>query len=151
MTAMTAITATARVRSAVQQSHEWSGGRFDFVRRSGTKRAMHPPCGPAARVANLTKSKKIYSRTGLTFTPPAGGGTGGTGNWGIMDQRLALRWVKQHIGAFGGDPGNVMLMGNSAGAASVRAQCRRTRFPDLGVICGLPGPCSVSSVAQFPV
>jgi carboxylesterase type B len=47
---------------------------------------------------------------------------GGATNLGFRDQRLALHWVRENIGFFGGDAGKVTIWGESAGAQSVGAQ-----------------------------
>jgi len=59
---------------------------------------------------------------GFLAHPALGGANGASGDYGLMDQQAALRWVQRNIGRFNGDARNVTIFGESAGGLSVLSQ-----------------------------
>ena len=86
-----------------------------FVGGSGTLY----PLDYLARRGQMVVVSVNYRLGPLGFMTHPAFGAAHNGAYGLEDQRQALRWVQRNIAAFGGDPANVTLAGESAGAASV--------------------------------
>ncbi len=94
------------------------GGAFSF----GSGSAAMFEGGTLARrkdVVVVTINYRLNLLGFLNLHEATGGMIPSTGNEGLLDQVAALRWVKEHISAFGGDPDNVTVMGESAGSMSI--------------------------------
>ncbi|OCL14774.1 alpha/beta-hydrolase [Glonium stellatum] len=73
-----------------------------------------------------------------------------TANWGLHDQRLALKWIRNHISAFGGDPDKVTVFGESAGSCSIDWHLSGPALFDRAILMsGVAGLCGISTVQEY--
>ena len=90
-----------------------------FTGGCGHEKHFDGPVWPRENVIGVTLNYRLGPWGFLTL-PELKEEVGYTGNYGLFDQMVALRWVKDNIAAFGGNPGNITVMGQSAGAMSVQ-------------------------------
>jgi para-nitrobenzyl esterase len=93
------------------------GGAFSMGSGSSP---MHPGSNLAKRgnVVCVSLNYRLSSFGFLRLKEVTGGRIAASGNEGLLDQIAALQWVKRNIAAFGGDPDDITVFGESAGAMS---------------------------------
>ena len=89
----------------------------------GHEKHFDGPVWPTKGVIGVTLNYRL-GLMGFLCLPQLREEAGHTGNYGLYDQMTAISWVKDNIAAFGGDPENITIMGQSAGAASVQLLCQ---------------------------
>ena len=93
-----------------------------FTGGCGHEKHFDGPVWPAKGVIGVTMNYRL-GPMGFVCLPELKDEAGFTGNYGLYDQLAAISWVKDNIAAFGGDPENMTIMGQSAGAMSVQQHC----------------------------
>ena len=93
-----------------------------FLSGSGWDKAFDEPVWPQKGVIAVTLNYRL-GLFGYACLPELAAEAGHAGNYGLYDQLCALQWVHDNIAAFGGDPDNITVMGQSAGAHSVQMLC----------------------------
>jgi para-nitrobenzyl esterase len=91
------------------------GGRFTL----GAGRDYDATKLAANGIVVVTTNHRLGALGFLAHPALASSPGGPSGNYGLMDQQAALRWVQANIRPFGGDPGNVTIAGQSSGGLSV--------------------------------
>ena len=93
-----------------------------FTGGCGHEKHFDEPVWPQKGVIGVTLNYRL-GPLGFAVLPELKEEAGYTGNYGLYDQLTAIMWVKHNIEAFGGDPDNITIMGQSAGAMSVQQHC----------------------------
>ena len=93
-----------------------------FTGGCGHEKHFDGPVWPAKGIIGVTLNYRL-GPMGFVCLPQLQAEAGYTGNYGLYDQLTAIRWVRDNIASFGGDPENITIMGQSAGAMSVQQHC----------------------------
>ena len=93
-----------------------------FTGGCGHEKHFDEPVWPKKGVIGVTLNYRL-GPLGFIALPELKDEAGKTGNYGLYDQLTAIQWVRHNIKSFGGDPDNITIMGQSAGAMSVQQHC----------------------------
>src|SRR5215469_1256271 len=109
-------------------SHQHAGSHFPVMvwihggaLVTGESNDYDPTALAAIGVTVVTINYRLGA-LGFLAHPALADANGQSGDYGLMDQQAALRWVQRNIASFGGDPRNVTIFGESAGGLSTLSQ-----------------------------
>ena len=120
-----------------------------FTGGCGHEKHFDEPVWPQKGVIGVTINYRL-GPLGFLCLPELEEEAGKTGNYGLYDQLAALKWVKDNIAAFGGNPENITVMGQSAGAMSIQLHCLSNVAEGLfrkAVMCSGAGVSGLMSFA----
>lgn len=129
----------------------WRTGRGDAAGTDGAALAA------GGDTVVVTVNYRLGALGWLAHPALADAQTGAWANWGLQDQVAALRWVRDNIAAFGGDPARVTLFGQSAGGSSTASIAQDPRNAGLlhraivqsGSLHGAPGFPEAETAAAY--
>ena len=116
-----------------------------FTGGCGHEKHFDGPVWPAKGVIGVTLNYRL-GPMGFACLQELAEEAGHTGNYGLYDQMTAIRWVRDNIAAFGGDPENITIMGQSAGAASVQMLCQSSLTDGLFQKAVMSSGCGLGSM-----
>ncbi len=93
-----------------------------FTGGCGHEKHFDGPVWPLKGIIGVTLNYRL-GPMGFACLPQLKEEAGFTGNYGLYDQLTAIQWLRDNIASFGGDPENITIMGQSAGAMSVQQHC----------------------------
>ena len=105
------------------------------------------PVWPAKGIIGVTINYRL-GPMGFLCLPQLKQEAGHSGNYGLYDQMTAIKWVKDNIASFGGDPENITIMGQSAGAMSVQLLCQSPLTEGLFQKAVLSSGCGLTNMMQ---
>ena len=121
-----------------------------FTGGCGHEKHFHDPIWPTKGVVAVTINYRL-GPMGFFCLPELKEKDGNTGNYGLYDQLTALKWVKDNISAFGGDPEQVTIMGQSAGAMSVQILCQTPLSDGLFNAAVMSSGCGMTNMLMGSV
>ena len=116
-----------------------------FTGGCGHEKHFDGPVWPAKGVIGVTLNYRL-GPMGFACLQELAEEAGHTGNYGLYDQMTAIRWVRDNVAAFGGDPENITIMGQSAGAASVQMLCQSPLTDGLFQKAVMSSGCGLGSM-----